>query len=65
MLQIIFKSFVIQDIVLGSFFLAHNLWLPLNDLMVQFGQNICKPINPQHDECPFTEYCLEYMDGIE
>ncbi len=45
--------------------LPQDLWLPLNDLMVQFGQNICKPINPQHDECPFTEYCLEYLEGIE
>lgn len=35
-------------------------WLPINDLMVQFGQNICKPINPQHMECPFSDFCLEY-----
>ena len=35
-------------------------WLPINDLMVQFGQNICKPINPQHMECPFTDLCELY-----
>ena len=37
-----------------------NYWLPINDLMVQFGQNICKPINPQHMECPFTDLCELY-----
>lgn len=37
-----------------------NYWLPINDLMVQFGQNICKPINPQHLECPFTDICETY-----
>ncbi|OED30176.1 endonuclease III [Methanosphaera sp. WGK6] len=40
--------------------LPKEYWLPLNDLMVQFGQNICKPINPQHMECPFTNICELY-----
>lgn len=40
-------------------------WLPINDLMVQFGQNICKPINPQHMECPFTDLCELYNTEIE
>lgn len=40
-------------------------WLPINDLMVQFGQNICKPINPQHIECPFTELCDFYHLDID
>ena len=29
----------------------------LNDLMVQFGQNICKPISPQCEICPLDELC--------
>jgi endonuclease-3 len=45
--------------------LPQELWLPLNDLMVQFGQNICKPINPQHEECPFTDMCQTYIEGLE
>jgi len=40
-------------------------WLPINDLMVQFGQNICKPISPQHMECPFTDICETYLNGLE
>lgn len=34
-----------------------DLWIKLNDLMVQFGQNICKPIGPQCEICPCTEIC--------
>lgn len=35
-------------------------WIPINDLMVQFGQTICRPINPKHDICPFTDVCELY-----
>ncbi|MDI9624481.1 MAG: endonuclease III [Methanothermobacter sp.] len=35
-------------------------WIELNDLFVQFGQDICKPISPRHDECPIREYCRYY-----
>lgn len=38
-----------------------KLWLPLNDLFVQFGQTICKPIGPKHDICPVAEFCDCYM----
>ena len=38
-----------------------ELWVDLNDLMVQFGQTICRPIGPQCDICPLTDLC-EY-DG--
>ncbi len=45
---------VLREIVPKSY------WLPINDLMVQFGQNICKPLNPQHMQCPFTDICELY-----
>ena len=50
---------VLREIVPRSY------WLPINDLMVQFGQNICKPINPQHMECPFTDMCKFYRQCDE
>lgn len=34
-----------------------ELWIKLNDLMVQFGQNICKPISPQCEICPVNYLC--------
>lgn len=42
-----------------------KLWIELNDLMVQFGQTICKPTHPQCDKCPITELCKYYSENIE
>lgn len=36
-------------------------WIELNDLMVQFGQSICRPINPQCEICPIFDLC-EYSN---
>ena len=41
-----------------------ELWVKLNDLMVQFGQNICKPISPQCEMCPCTEICDYYAENV-
>ena len=41
-----------------------ELWIKLNDLMVQFGQNICKPISPQCEICPCTEICDYFSENI-
>ncbi len=32
-------------------------WQAFNDLFVQFGQNICKPIGPRCDICPIAAFC--------
>ncbi|AUB58981.1 endonuclease III [Methanobacterium sp. MZ-A1] len=39
-------------------------WIELNDLMVQFGQNICRPQSPRHQECPLQEIC-DYYQNLE
>ena len=41
-----------------------ELWIKLNDLMVQFGQNICKPISPQCEICPCTDICDYFAENI-
>jgi endonuclease III len=41
-------------------------WIPLNPLLVQHGQNICRPNRPLCPECPIIEYCatgLALQDG--
>jgi endonuclease III len=41
-------------------------WIPLNPLLVQHGQNICRPNRPLCDECPIREYCatgVALLDG--
>ena len=35
-----------------------ELWIDLNDIMVQFGQTICKPTSPQCGKCPLTGLCV-------
>lgn len=37
-------------------------WIELNDLMVQFGQTICRPQSPRHQECPLQEICDYYQN---
>ena len=39
-------------------------WIELNDLMVQFGQTICRPQSPRHNECPLQELC-DYYQKLE
>lgn len=42
-----------------------DLWVDLNDITVQFGQTICKPISPQCGECPLTGLCSYDPDSDE
>ncbi|MCQ2976946.1 MAG: endonuclease III [archaeon] len=42
-----------------------DLWIELNDLMVQFGQTICKPIGPQCDICPLNDLCQYDINVLE
>lgn len=37
--------------------LSQKYWLIINDLLVQFGQNICKPISPFCSKCRLFNYC--------
>ncbi len=32
-------------------------WIKSNELLVHFGQQCCKPINPRCGQCPFDEQC--------
>ena len=41
-----------------------ELWIKLNDLMVQFGQNICKPISPQCEACPCCDICDYFSEHV-
>ena len=42
--------------------LPKKYWHDFNDLFVQFGQNICKPIAPRCDICPISRYCKYYKE---
>jgi len=37
--------------------LPQKYWIIYNDLLVTYGQNICKPISPKCSECKIFDYC--------
>ncbi|MGD0264138.1 MAG: endonuclease III [Candidatus Methylomirabilota bacterium] len=37
--------------------LPRRHWIPYNDLLVTFGQNLCKPISPLCSTCPVQVIC--------
>ena len=42
-----------------------HLWIDMNDLIVQFGQTICRPVHPKCEECPLTDLCDYYRENVE
>ncbi len=32
-------------------------WIEINDILVAFGQKLCRPISPHCSRCPITDYC--------
>jgi endonuclease III len=32
-------------------------WIRINEILVQFGQTICRPVGPKCGECPVSGYC--------
>ncbi len=39
--------------------LPRRHWIVYNDLLVSFGQNICKPVSPLCSRCPVAGYCAK------
>lgn len=39
-----------------------DLWIPINTLLVTHGQNVCKPIKPNCEECPVSCYCDKIIE---
>jgi endonuclease-3 len=37
--------------------LPKQYWIEYNDLLVSFGQHLCKPISPLCSQCPVAKYC--------
>jgi endonuclease-3 len=39
-------------------------WIPYNDLLVSFGQNLCKPVSPLCGACPVAALCPRLGVGV-
>jgi endonuclease-3 len=37
--------------------LPQQYWIEFNDLLVSFGQHLCRPISPVCSQCPVVNYC--------
>ena len=37
--------------------LPRDVWIPINDLLVTFGQNRCHPTSPKCTGCPLDDHC--------
>ncbi len=37
--------------------LPQKYWIPINELLVRFGQTLCTPVSPFCSRCPIYEYC--------
>jgi endonuclease-3 len=37
--------------------LPHRYWIGYNDLLVAFGQNVCRPLSPHCSRCPVARLC--------
>ena len=37
--------------------LPKKYWIEFNDLLVSFGQHLCRPISPVCSQCPIANYC--------
>jgi len=37
--------------------LPKKYWIEYNDLLVTFGQHLCRPISPLCSQCPVRQYC--------
>ncbi len=44
-----------------SHFLRRAYWIDINELMVDFGKVICRPIDPHCDICPLRAFCECYQ----
>lgn len=37
--------------------LPEKYWIPINDILVTFGQNLCTPLSPYCSKCKLHSYC--------
>ncbi|MGH7815766.1 MAG: endonuclease III domain-containing protein [Candidatus Binatia bacterium] len=44
--------------------LPKQYWIEYNDLLVSFGQHLCRPISPLCSRCPVKKYCKQIDVGV-
>lgn len=44
--------------------LPSQYWITFNNLLVTFGQNLCRPISPKCPVCSISKYCYYYNENF-
>lgn len=44
--------------------LPKQYWIEYNNLLVNFGQHLCRPISPVCSECPIKKFCPQIGVGV-
>jgi len=44
--------------------LPKQYWIEYNNLLVNFGQHLCRPISPMCSNCPVKKYCTKLGVGV-
>jgi endonuclease-3 len=44
--------------------LPKKYWIEYNNLLVNFGQHLCRPISPLCSQCPVKKYCKQIGVGV-
>jgi len=44
--------------------LPKQYWIEYNNLLVNFGQHLCRPISPLCSACPIKKYCRQISVGV-
>ena len=44
--------------------LPKQYWIEYNNLLVNFGQHLCRPISPLCSQCPVKKYCPQIGVGV-
>lgn len=44
--------------------LPKKYWIPYNDLLVAFGQTLCRPLSPWCSRCPVESFCEKVGVGL-
>jgi endonuclease-3 len=42
--------------------LPRKYWIIINDLLVSYGQNVCKPVSPRCSICEISKFCDYYQN---
>jgi endonuclease-3 len=43
--------------------LPRRYWIPINELLVRFGQSVCTPLSPRCSACPAARWCARVGVG--